>query len=110
MGIVLTTVNQLNVICGATPNFVVPFMVSAWGCSAGAASRARSASLAAEVLDQGEDDALVSVLLEAVAGVREPQHAIANLFSKSCCITFLREGNVLQRPRFALEVHQPFAL
>jgi hypothetical protein len=96
-GIVLTTLNQLDVIVrgdatrlpGSTSgtNFVVPFMVSAWGCSAGAASRARSASLAAEVLDQGEDDALVSVLLEVVAGVREPQHAIANVFSKSCSIT-----------------------
>jgi hypothetical protein len=56
-----------------------------------------SASLAAEVVDQGEDDALVSVLLEEVAGVREPQHlGIGDVFSQSCSSTFLREGDVLQ--------------
>jgi Aldo/keto reductase family len=54
------------------------------------------------VVDQGEDDALVSVLLEEVAGVREPQHlGIGDVFSQSCSSTFLREGDVLQRPRHA---------
>jgi hypothetical protein len=70
VGIVLTTVNQLDVIvrgdataitwikCGT--NFVVPFIVSNLGLLQRAQHRAPGgASLAAEVLDQGEDDALV---------------------------------------------------
>jgi hypothetical protein len=54
------------------------------------------------VLDQGEDDVLVSVLLEVVAGVREPQHlGIRECVQPELPSTFKREGDVLQRPRYA---------
>jgi len=52
----------------------------------------------------------IALLVGIVLTTVNQLDAIVRVFSKSCSSTFPREGDVLQRPRYALEVHQPFAL